>query len=175
MLRGFAMAPFAFALARAGVARADAPHSLALDHLHTGERLRLVYYAGGAYVQESLDKIGYLLRDFRTDEVHAIDPALLDTLHALQSVCGSAAFEVISGYRSPRTNEMLRRTGSGGVAERSLHLEGRAIDVRPTGCDTARLRTAAISLARGGVGYYPDSNFVHLDTGRVRSWGPRSA
>ncbi len=172
VLRGVATAPFAIGLSRAGVARAGEPRSLAFHHLHTGERLSLVYYAGGAYVPESLDQIDRLLRDFRTGEVHAIDPQLLDTLHVLRRVCRQAPFEIISGYRSPRTNEILRNSGGGGVAERSLHLEGRAIDVRLVGFDTARLRAAAISLGRGGVGYYPESNFVHLDTGRARTWGP---
>jgi uncharacterized protein YcbK (DUF882 family) len=175
LLRGFAAAPFAIGLSRAAVAAASAPRSLNLHHLHTGERLSLTYYAGGAYIQESLDQIDRLLRDFRTDQVHAIDPRLLDSLHTLRRVCGMAPFEIISGYRSPKTNEMLRSTGGGGVAERSLHLEGRAIDVRLAGFDTARLRAAAISLGRGGVGYYPESNFVHLDTGRVRTWGPLAA
>lgn len=173
VLRGLATAPFAIGLSRAGMA--SEPRSLAFHHLHTGERLSLIYYAGGAYIQESLDQIDRLLRDFRTDEIHAIDPRLLDTLHVLRRVCGHATFEIISGYRSPQTNEMLRSTGGGGVAERSLHLEGRAIDVRLVGFDTARLRAAAISLGRGGVGYYPESNFVHLDTGRVRTWGPTAA
>jgi uncharacterized protein YcbK (DUF882 family) len=171
LLRGFAAAPFAVGFARARAALAAEPRSLSLRHLHTGERLSLVYYADGAYVPESLAQVDWLLRDFRTGEVHAIDPQLLDTLHALQRKCRQSAFEIISGYRSSRTNTMLRIAG-GGVAERSLHLSGRAIDVRLTGFDTARLRAAAVSLGRGGVGYYPESNFVHLDTGRVRTWGP---
>ncbi|MCZ7566575.1 MAG: DUF882 domain-containing protein [Burkholderiales bacterium] len=111
-----------------------------------------------------------LLRDFRTGEAHAIDVALLDTLHALCAACGGRTFEIISGYRSPTTNAMLRRTSVGGVAKRSLHMDGRAIDVRLVGVDTARLRDAAKALGRGGVGYYRESDFVHLDTGRARSW-----
>ncbi|HZP85655.1 MAG TPA: DUF882 domain-containing protein [Burkholderiales bacterium] len=163
--------PFAIALSRAGLANASEPRALAFHHLHTGERLSVVYFAEGEYVSESLERIDWLLRDFRTGDVCTIAPDLLDTLHALQRVCGASAFEVICGYRSPQTNAMLRNTGGGGVAEHSLHLQGRAIDVRVNGLDTACLRQAAISLQRGGVGYYPKSNFIHLDTGRVRSWG----
>ncbi|HLE65999.1 MAG TPA: DUF882 domain-containing protein, partial [Burkholderiales bacterium] len=112
-------------------------------------------------------------RDFRTGETHPIDPRLLDTLNVLCALCGGGVFEVISGYRSPKTNAMLRGAG-GGVAEHSLHVEGRAIDLRLTGFRTARLRDAAIALGRGGVGYYPKSDFVHLDTGRVRNWGSQN-
>jgi len=96
---------------------------------------------------------------------------LLDTLHTLCTNCGGGAFEIISGYRSPKTNAQLQMASSG-VAEHSLHLEGRAIDVRLAGLATARLRDAALALGVGGVGYYPKSDFVHLDTGRVRRWGP---
>jgi len=147
---------------------------LAFHHTHTGERLRIAYFARGGHLPEALDRIAWLLRDFRTGEAHPIDPRLLDALHALGRACGKDTFEIISGYRSPQTNAMLRRTG-GGVAKRSLHMDGRAIDVRLAGCDTARLRDAAIAHRGGGVGYYPESDFVHLDTGRFRTWGPRGA
>ena len=167
----------ALALAPLGLVRpAAASEERALDfrHTHTDERLSIAYFVRGAYSPASLGRIDRLLRDFRTGEVHAIDPGLLDTLHALCEACGGGTFEIISGYRSPKTNAMLRKTG-GGVAEHSLHMDGRAIDVRLTGFPTARLHAAAIALARGGVGYYPGSDFVHLDTGRVRAWGPRAA
>ena len=93
----------------------------------------------------------------------------------LRLTCGGDTFEIISGYRSPVTNSMLRKTGGGGVAKRSLHMEGRAIDIRLVGVDTARLRDAALALGAGGVGFYPESDFLHIDTGPVRSWGPKSA
>jgi uncharacterized protein YcbK (DUF882 family) len=116
--------------------------------------------------------VNRLLRDFRTGDVAPIDPALLDQVHALQQATGSSAqVEVISAFRSSRTNEALRGNGErSGVARRSLHLEGRAIDIRLADVPLARLRDAALAMGRGGVGYYPGSNFVHLDTGRPRSW-----
>ena len=114
--------------------------------------------------------MNHFLRDFRNGEVHPIDPQLLDQLHRVASATGSkTSYEVISGYRSPATNRALHERSSG-VATRSLHLEGRAIDVRLPGVPLADLRDAALSLAAGGVGYYPGSRFVHLDTGRPRHW-----
>ena len=143
---------------------------LRLHHLHTGERLSVVYYAEGGYVPESLAAIDHLLRDFRTGEVHPIDRTLLDLLFDVSLRIGrGAVFEVISGYRSAETNAMLRRT-SPHVAKRSLHMQGRAVDVRLQGLNTTLLRNAAIGMKRGGVGYYPRSDFVHLDTGRARTW-----
>ncbi len=153
------------------LAAARGPRHIAFRHLHTGESLAVTYWEQGAYVASALAGIDHLLRDFRTGDQHHIDPALLDILHLLRSGFGSdAPYEIISGYRSPHTNEMLRQRG-GGVARRSLHMEGRAIDVRLAGGRTRDLRRAAIALGAGGVGYYPKSDFVHLDTGRVRSWG----
>lgn len=144
--------------------------SLAFAHNHTGERLTTVYYEGGEYLPDAIAEINHLLRDFRTGEVWEMDVGLLDTLADLRALTGSTAeFQVISGYRSPKTNEMLR-SASSGVAKRSLHMQGRAIDVRLSGYDTAKLRKAAMSLRRGGVGYYARSDFLHVDTGRVRSW-----
>jgi uncharacterized protein YcbK (DUF882 family) len=155
----------------APAARAAAPRTLALYHTHTGERLRVTYVENGVHIPEALAEISQFLRDFRTGEVHPIDPGLLDALHSLRSRAGGKGpYEIISGYRSPRTNEMLRNSGGGGVAKRSLHMEGKAIDVRLTGVRTARLRKEALALHVGGVGYYPDSDFVHVDTGRVRQW-----
>lgn len=144
--------------------------SLAFSHNHTGERLKAVYFEGGEYLPDALAEINHLLRDFRTGEVWEMDIGLLDTLADLRSLTGSTSeFQIISGYRSPQTNAMLR-SASSGVAKRSLHMQGRAIDVRLSGYDTARLRRAAMSLRRGGVGYYARSDFLHVDTGRVRSW-----
>ena len=173
LVTGLALAPLGFA--RPAAASAAEERVLEFRHTHTDERLTVAYFARGAYSAQSLDRIDRLLRDFRTGEVHPIDPRLLDTLHVLSTTCGGGTFEIISGYRSPKTNAMLRKTGGGGVAQQSLHLEGRAIDVRLAGFPTARLCASAIALGHGGVGYYPASDFVHLDTGRVRAWGPRAA
>jgi len=180
LLAGLALAPLGIVLARPALAGNPAASGTATErflgfhNLHTGERLQVRYFADGAYVPASLTRVDWLLRDFRSGEVHKIDPRLLDTLHALAVACGCETFEIISGYRSPKTNALLRKA-SDGVAKRSLHMDGRAIDVRATGLGTARLRDAAIALGRGGVGYYPRSDFVHLDTGRFRTWGPRDA
>lgn len=156
---------------RAAASVAPEPRSLAFYHTHTRERLRLTYAENGAHIPEALEEISHFLRDFRTGDVHPIDPDLLDSLYSLRARAGSrGAYEIISGYRSPRTNEMLRTARGGGVAKRSLHMEGKAIDVRLTGVRTARLRQEALSMQSGGVGFYPDSDFVHVDTGRVRQW-----
>lgn len=153
-----------------GRAWAAAPRELSFYHTHTGERLDVCYHDGSSYVQEALSSIDYLLRDFRTGEVQPMDSGMLDLLCDLRAVTGRAGrFEIISAFRSKRTNEMLR-SRSKNVARSSLHLDGRAIDVRLAGFDTARLRDAAIALQRGGVGYYAQSDFVHVDTGRVRRW-----
>lgn len=144
--------------------------SLAFSHNHTGEKLKAVYFEGGRYVPEALSEINHLLRDFRTGEIYEMDVDLLDTLSELRRLTGSTAeYQIISGYRSPKTNALLR-SNSSGVAKRSLHMQGRAIDVRLSGYDTAKLRKGAMSLRRGGVGYYARSDFIHVDTGRVRSW-----
>jgi uncharacterized protein YcbK (DUF882 family) len=155
-----------------GVASALAlePRVLRFAHLHTAEKLEVEYMAGGRYLPDALASVNRLLRDFRTGDVHDIDPKLLDLLHALQSSTASRKpFEIISGYRSPQTNAMLR-SHSGGVASSSLHMQGQAIDIRVGDVPLSALRDAALDLGRGGVGYYPSSNFVHVDTGRVRRW-----
>ncbi len=150
--------------------RADEPRSLGFKHRHTGEELSVVYWAGGRYLPDALAEIDHLLRDFRTGEVMPIDRGLLDLLHLLRrDLDSSAPFHVISGYRSPATNKMLAKKG-GGVARKSLHMRGRAIDVDLPGRDIAALHRAAKSLKLGGVGYYPKPGFVHLDVGRVRYW-----
>lgn len=144
--------------------------SLTFLHTHTGEQLVAPYFQNGCYQDECLHSVNHFLRDFRTDEVHPIDPALLDVLFDLQVLVDrEATFEVISGYRSPVTNAQLRN-GSSGVASHSLHMEGKAIDIRISGFPTTTLRDHALSLKRGGVGYYAASDFVHVDTGRVRFW-----
>jgi len=161
-------------LARPGQA-APAPATaavkrVAFHNLHTDERLEVEYFRGGDYVPASLDAIRVVLRDFRNNRQHAIDPSLLDYLHGLSQRLGvDPAFSVISGYRSPETNALLHERSSG-VAVRSLHLEGRAIDVRVAGVDCANLAAGALTMARGGVGYYRQSDFVHLDTGAFRTW-----
>lgn len=149
---------------------AVATRALGLRHLHTGETLTVEYAAGGRYVPDALAAVNHLLRDFRTGDVHDIDPGLLDLLHQVASRLGTRhPFEVISGYRSPTTNAALRRK-SEGVAARSLHMVGQAIDIRVAGVALTSLRTAALDLKGGGVGYYAVSNFVHVDTGRIRQW-----
>jgi uncharacterized protein YcbK (DUF882 family) len=154
-------------VAAAGLAQT---RSLTFNHLHTGERLAVEYFDSGAYLPEALRAVDRFLRDFRTGDVHAIDPGLLDLLHSLNGLTDSQRpFEVISGYRSPITNRMLR-SRSEGVAAGSLHIKGQAIDIRVADVPLAKLRNAAIVARRGGVGYYPASNFVHVDTGRVRTW-----
>ncbi len=143
---------------------------LSFYHTHTGEKLAIDYHDGYAYIPDSLGEINQYLSDFRTGESHPIDPKLLDILHHLKKATDSnAVFEVISGYRSPKTNAKLRNK-SNGVAKRSLHMQGKAIDIRLTGCDTQELHKACRSLAKGGVGYYQKSDFIHVDTGRVRYW-----
>ncbi len=143
---------------------------LSFAHTHTGERLSVAYFADGEYLADGLSRLQAFLRDFRTGEEHAIDPSLFDQLHELRLATGTGSpFQVISAYRSPATNALLREHGAG-VAGHSLHLEGRAIDVRLSVVGTRALRDAALELGRGGVGYYPASDFVHLDTGRVRRW-----
>lgn len=145
--------------------------SLALDHTHTGEQLALVYAQGEQYVPDALASLNHFLRDHYTGDVGVIDPNLFDLLHRVRLELGvSQSFEVISGYRCPTTNETLRITRSGGVARRSLHMDGKAIDVRLPGVPLSELRDVALSLQAGGVGYYPAEQFLHLDTGRVRSW-----
>ena len=172
--RGFlgvaASAAAGLLVAKGAFARPMAPRVLRFDHLHTGEKLAIEYWKGGTYESESLDAINHLMRDFRTGEVHPIDPPLLDLLHDLADATGTRRpFEIISAYRSPATNSQLRAHG-GGVASQSLHLKGMAIDVRLADIPLKQFRRAALESRRGGVGYYPDSNFVHVDTGRVRTW-----
>lgn len=154
-------------------ARKAPVRALSFLHTHTGERLKVEYCENGKYQPQALQEINRLLRDFRVDEVKPIDPTLLDLLHELGGTLETdQAYHVISGYRSPKTNAMLRSRGGAhsGVASGSLHQVGKAIDIRLPGVKLADLHRAARSLKLGGVGYYPSSNFVHVDTGRVRYW-----
>jgi uncharacterized protein YcbK (DUF882 family) len=143
---------------------------LAFENLHTGETLRTVYWEQGRYLNQALRDIEYLLRDFRTGQQHPIDVALLDLLHSMrrQLDC-TRPIQLISGYRSPATNAALRAR-SHGVARSSLHMQGMASDIRIPGRDLRHVRDIAWSLGRGGVGFYPRSNFVHVDVGAVRRW-----
>ncbi len=148
----------------------SAPRSLSFVHTHTGEALSTVYFRDGAYDPTALTRVDHLLRDFRTGEIHPIDPGVLDILFGLQVLADRGdAFAVVSGYRSPQTNAALRHHSSG-VAEHSLHMQGRAIDIRMPGFSTGKLRELALGMQRGGVGFYPQSDVLHLDTGRVRFW-----
>jgi uncharacterized protein YcbK (DUF882 family) len=152
------------------VAGAVLERRIAFRHTHTSESLDVAYASPLGYVPQALSRIDHLLRDFRTGDVHTIDPSLIDLLNDLAHLTGTKhPFHVISGYRSPRTNAMLRRR-SEGVARHSLHMQGCAIDVRLPDVPLRTLRDAAVSLGRGGVGYYPGPDFVHVDTGRVRIW-----
>lgn len=154
--------------ARAGMAESRA---LSFVHTHTHERIQLVYAIADSYVPDSLASLNRFLRDHYSGEIGPIDPRLFDLLHQVQQlVGGTRPFEVISGYRCAATNANLRETRGGGVAKNSLHMEGRAIDVRLQGVALAELRDAAVSLKAGGVGFYPGQQFVHIDTGRVRRW-----
>lgn len=141
-----------------------------LHNLHTGEAFNEVFYADGRYLPDALAEANRVLRDWRNGEEHPIDPRLFDALHAINTRLESnRPFQVISGYRSPRTNAMLHRRSSG-VAQKSQHTLGKAIDVRIQGVELRNLRLAALDVGAGGVGYYPVSNFVHVDVGRVRQW-----
>ena len=144
--------------------------SLLLHHLHTGETLKTVYFADGRYLPEALRAAAHHLRDWRVDQARPIDPELLDLLWAVRRrLESSAPVQIVCGYRSPSTNAMLRRR-SRGVARSSLHMRGMAIDLRVPDRSLRALRNAAVGLRGGGVGYYPRSGFVHIDTGHVRHW-----
>ena len=144
--------------------------TLSFINLHTDESLSSCYWANGEYDLTSLSNINNILRDHRADEVFEIDSSLIDLLHVLHDITDSnAPYHIISGYRSPKTNESLRNK-SNGVAKKSLHMQGKAIDIRLPDVELAVLRDAAISLEAGGVGFYPKSNFIHLDVGKPRSW-----
>lgn len=143
---------------------------LAFHNTHTGERVALTYFEQGQYLTEALQEIDNVFRDHRTGEVHPIDPNLLNVLYKLRETLQvDKPFHIISGYRSPLSNGEMHNH-SNGVAKNSLHMQGKAVDIRIEGVSTLDVRNAAISLQQGGVGYYPSSNFVHVDTGMVRYW-----
>ncbi len=150
---------------------AKGERKIRMKNLHTGEDLKATYWENGKYISETMRDVAVLLRDHRTGDKHRIDAGLMDILHDLQLRIGTRKeFHVVSGYRSPKTNRMLSQR-SNGVAKRSLHMRGRAIDIRLPGTDLQNLRKAALSMRAGGVGYYPQANFIHVDTGRFRAWG----
>jgi uncharacterized protein YcbK (DUF882 family) len=156
--------------ALAKIAPADY-RAVAFNNLHTGESLKVDYWVAGRYVPDALHEVNHVLRDFRNNEVHQIEPKLLDLLNHLHGRLGSnAPFQVISGYRSPATNAMLHAR-SHGVASHSLHMKGMAIDIRLPDRHLPDLHKTALAMHAGGVGYYPSANFVHVDVGRVRRWG----
>lgn len=155
----------------AAAIRTAPEYHLRLFHTHTGQHLDIVYRQGDRYVPEALGTLDYYLRDHRTGAVHHYDPRVFDLLHDLTGSVGrtEAEIDIICGYRSPWSNEFLRNHGHG-VALHSLHMQAMAIDIRMPGVKSSVLRDAALSLHRGGVGYYPGSDFVHVDVGRVRRW-----
>ena len=143
---------------------------LSFYNIHTGETLKTCYRSKGRLVRRAIERISLIMRDHRTSEIKPVDPALLDLLHRVTKTLHPACvISIVSGYRSPQTNAALRKT-TRGVARNSLHMQGRAIDIRISGCRTAHLRRMAIDLKCGGVGYYPESDFVHLDTGPYKVW-----
>jgi uncharacterized protein YcbK (DUF882 family) len=150
---------------------AGAPVRKALLHnLHTGETFNEVYYEGGRYVPQALSEAMRVLRDWRNGQEHVMDPRLFDALHAIsEKLETNKPFQIISGYRSPQTNAMLHARSSG-VASNSQHTQGKASDVRIEGVDLRNLHKAALSIRAGGVGFYPVSNFVHVDVASVRQW-----
>ncbi len=153
-----------------GDARALDARQLSFYHTHTEELLDIVFFENGEYVDSALEEINHFLRDFRTGDVTVMDPGLLDPIYDIRETIESdGTYEVISAYRSPKTNEMLR-TRSGGVARNSQHLLGTAIDVRLEDIPIEVLRDTALAMRRGGVGFYRKADFVHIDTGRVRRW-----
>jgi len=146
-------------------------YRLRLYHLHTDERIDVVYRRGDQYIPSALVRLDEFLRDHRTGDVIELDRRLFDLLHDLTIALGrpETEIDIVCGYRTPWSNEFLRRT-TPGVAAHSMHMQGEAIDIRIPGVTTSELRDAALGLGRGGVGYYPESHFVHVDVGRVRRW-----
>ncbi len=143
---------------------------LSFRNIHTGESFSGVYRVGNKYLPDAFKQINMVLRDFRTNEVQSMDPRMIDMVYTIHRMTErSTPFEIISGYRSPKTNSMLRKNTSG-VAKKSLHMQGRAMDLRMEGFSTKRIRDIAKNLNAGGVGYYSKSDFVHIDSGDVRSW-----
>lgn len=150
--------------------KAPIVRQMSLSNIHTGEKFKGEYWYDGKYIPDAFGEIKTIMRDHRNNEIFPIDPRLIDVLFVLQNrLKNFTPFEVFSGYRSPATNAMLRRTTSG-VARGSLHMQGQAVDVNQPGTRLSTLEKAAIKMKSGGVGFYPSSDFVHLDTGRTRNW-----
>jgi uncharacterized protein YcbK (DUF882 family) len=148
-------------------------YELKLHHLHSGESLDVVYRIGDTYIPAAMDKLDHFLRDSRTQDEKAYDPSEFDLLHNLMTRLGrpQGMIDIVCGYRTPWSNEFLRTRGRDtGVAKNSQHVQAKAIDIRVPGVQTRNLRDAALSLQAGGVGYYPHSQFVHVDVGPVRTW-----
>jgi Uncharacterized protein conserved in bacteria len=144
--------------------------SLSFFHTRTQQGLRITYASGKTYDRKALAQINRFLRDYQTGQVHIIDPKLLDILWSIQRTMGSkGVYEVISGYRSPATNRILRK-GHPGVASQSLHMKGKAVDIRFSGAKLSQIHQCAVAMRSGGIGYYPRDGFVHLDTGQFRTW-----
>lgn len=175
--RGFLKLGAALAVTSMGSSLANAnsiqvygERSLLLHNLHTGENLNTVYWAEGQYIPDALSEINHILRDHRTDESSQIDPLLLNLLHQIYTeLDAKQPFQIISGYRSPTSNATLVAT-TAGVAKHSLHMDGKAVDIRLPGYDLIQLHQIAVAMRAGGVGNYPASDFVHIDVGRVRTW-----
>jgi uncharacterized protein YcbK (DUF882 family) len=151
-------------------------YELKLYHLHTGESLDVIYRIGDTYIPAAMDQLNHFLRDHRTEDVSHYDPKEFDLLHSLMARLGksSSVIDVVCGYRTPWSNNFLRtRSANTGVAKNSEHMQAKAIDIRVPGVSTSRLRNTALSLHAGGVGYYPVSQFVHVDVGPVRQWSFR--
>ena len=151
-------------------------YHLRMHHLHTGEDIDVVYRVGDTYIPEALDRLNHFLRDHRTQDVSSYDPREFDVLHAIMASLGrpNAVIDIVCGYRTPESNNFLRTRGaSTGVAEHSQHMLAKAIDMRVAGVSTLALRDAALALHAGGVGFYPVSQFVHVDVGPVRTWSYR--
>ena len=163
-------------LGRPATAAAQKQYHLRMHHLHTGEDIDIVYRIGDTYVPEALDQLNHFLRDHRTQDVSSYDPKEFDVLHALMTRLRrpNGVIDIVCGYRTPESNEFLRsQSADTGVAEHSQHMLAKAIDIRVPGVSTVALRNAALSLHAGGVGYYPVSQFVHVDVGPVRTWSFR--
>ncbi|HEY8964248.1 MAG TPA: DUF882 domain-containing protein [Alphaproteobacteria bacterium] len=151
-------------------ARETIGYSISIKNSHTGETFNGVYRVGGYYVPRAFRQINHIMRDHRTEQMHPIDPRLIDILAKMQKRCAcSEPLTVLSGYRCPETNAMLRKV-SRNVARNSFHMKGQAADIRVPGSTTAQVHEVAVSLKSGGVGYYPRRSFVHVDTGDIRYW-----
>jgi len=162
------LVPSAFAKAMPSIEDSKKLH---LYNIHTGEFVKTTFKQEGQFDPDSLSELDHLLRDHRSGESILISRTLLEDIHTLQQMFKpNQAIEIISGYRSPKTNERLRAMGHN-VAKRSLHMQGKAVDIRIPGASLKQVRQAALALKSGGVGYYPKSGFIHLDVGRVRQWG----